>query len=65
MELTHQDLVEAFDRVCQQLEVIEDSVIYRDLNKSMFDIEEVLKVLGNLKSRVILDAHKKGILEWK
>lgn len=65
MELTHQDLVEAFDRVCQQLEVIEDSVIYRDLNKSMFDIEEVLKVLGNLKSRVVLDAHKKGILEWK
>ena len=31
----------------------------------MFDIEEVAKVLLSFKSKLIIDAHRKGILEWK
>ena len=65
MELTHQDLVEAFDRVLQQLEIIDDSAIFKGINTGMFDIEEVAKVLLSFKSKLINDAHKKGILEWK
>ena len=65
MELTHQDLVEAFERVLQQLEIIDDSTVFKGINTGMFDIEEVAKVLLSFKSKLIIDAHRKGILEWK
>ena len=65
MELTHQDLVEAFERVLQQLEIIDDSAIFKGINTGMFDIEEVAKVLLSFKSKLLVDAHKQGILEWK
>ena len=65
MELTHQDLVEALDRIIQQLEVFDDSSIVKSLNLGMFDPEELAKVLLTYKSKIVVDAHKKGILEWK
>ena len=65
MELTHQDLVEAFERVLQQLEIIDDSAIFKGINTGMFDIEEVTTVLLSFKSKLLVDAHRKGILEWK
>ena len=65
MELTHQDLVEAFDRVIQQLKVIDNSKIFTTLNVGMFDIEDAVRVLTGFKSKLIVDAHQKGILEWK
>jgi len=65
MELTHQDLVTAFDRVLQQLEIIDDSTVFKGINTGMFDIGEVTKVLLSFKSKLVVDAHKKGILEWK
>ena len=65
MELTHQDLVEAFDRLLQQLEIIDDSAIFKNINTSMFKIEDVANDLLSFKSRLIIDAHEKGILEWK
>lgn len=65
MELTHQDLVEAFDRVIQQLKVIDDSKIFTALNVGMFDIDDAVRVLTTFKGKLIVDAHQKGILEWK
>ena len=65
MELTHQDLVEAFDRVVHQLEIIDDSAIFKGINTGMFNIEEVTTVLLSFKSKLLVDAHRKGILEWK
>jgi hypothetical protein len=65
MELTHQDLVEAFDRVIQQLKVIDSSKIFTTLNVGMFDIEDAVRVLTGFKGKLIVDAHTKGILEWK
>ena len=65
MELTHQDLVEALDRIIQQLEVFDDSAIVKNLNLGMFDPEELAKVLLTYKSKIVVDAHRKGILEWK
>lgn len=65
MELTHQDLVEALDRMIQQLEVFDDAAIVKTLNLGMFDPEEMIKVLYTYKNKVIVDAHRKGVLEWK
>ena len=65
MELTHQDLVEAFDRVLQQLEIIDDSAIFKGINTGMDNIYEVAKVLLSFQRKLIIDAHRKGILEWK
>ncbi len=65
MELTHQDLVEAFDRVIQQLEIIDNSKIFTALNVGMFDIDDAVRVLTGFKAKLIVDAHQKGILEWK
>ena len=65
MELTHQDLVEAFDRVMKQLEIIDGSSVFKGINTGMFNIEEVTTVLLSFKSKLIVDAHRKGILEWK
>jgi hypothetical protein len=65
MELTHQDLVEAIDRMIQQLEVFDDAAIVKSLNLGMFDPEEMIKVLYTYKNKVIVDAHRKGVLEWK
>jgi len=31
----------------------------------MFDPEELAKVLLTYKSKIVVDAHRKGILEWK
>ena len=65
MELTHQDLVEAFDRVMKQLEIIDGSSVFKGINTGMFNIEEVTTVLLSFKSKLLVDAHKQGILEWK
>ena len=65
MELTHYDLVEAIDRIVQQLEVIDASAIFDRLNVGLFDPDEVIKVLTMYKNKVIVDAHQKGALEWK
>lgn len=65
MELTHQDLVEALDRIIRQLEIVDDSAIIKSLNLGMFDIDEMVKIVMLYKSKVIVDAHKKGVLEWK
>jgi hypothetical protein len=65
MELTHQDLVEALDRIIRQLEVIDNAAIMKSLNLGMFDIEEMIKLVILYKSKVVVDAHKKGVLEWK
>ena len=65
MELTHQDLVEALDRIVRQLEVIDNAAIMKSLNLGMFDIEEMIKLVVLYKSKVVVDAHKKGVLEWK
>lgn len=65
MELTHQDLVLAFDRVMEQLEIIDDSEVFKGINTGMFDIDEITKVLISFKSKVIIDAFRKGTLEWK
>jgi hypothetical protein len=65
MGLTHQDLVEAFDRVIQQLKVIDESTIFKNINVGMFDIEDALRVLSGFKGKLIVDAHQKGALEWK
>lgn len=65
MELTHQDLVEALDRIIRQLEVIDNAAIMKSLNLGMFDIEEMIKLVVLYKSKVVVDAHKQGVLEWK
>ncbi len=65
MELTHQDLILAFDRVMQQLEIIDDSAVFKTINTGMFDIDEMAKVLTSFKNKVLVDAFKKGTLEWK
>jgi len=65
MELTHQDLTESLDRIIQQLEIFDNSAIVKDLNLGIFDPEEVIKVLQMYKSKIVVDAHKKGVLEWK
>jgi hypothetical protein len=65
MELTHQDLVMAFDRIVEQLEAADKSAILRSLDLGMFDTEDLIRVLRGFKSRVIVDAHLKGVLEWK
>ncbi len=65
MELTHQDLVEALDRIVRQLEVIDNAAIMKSLNLGMFDIEEMIKLVVLYKSKVVVDAHKQGVLEWK
>lgn len=64
-ELTHQDLVEAFDHVVQQLEIIGDSAIFKNIDTGMFGFEEVAKDLLSFKRELIIDAQRKGILEWK
>jgi len=65
MELTHQDLVEALDRIIRQLEVLDNATIMKSLNLGMFDIEEMIKLVVLYKSKVVVDAHKQGVLEWK
>jgi len=65
MELTHQDLVEAFDRVIKQLEIVDKSKIFKAINVGMFDIDDAVRVLTGFKGKLIVDAHTKGILEWK
>lgn len=65
MELTHQDLTQAIDRIIQQLEVIDASAIFNTLNVGMFDVPEVTRVLNMYKTRILVDAHAKGALEWK
>ena len=65
MELTHQDLVEALDRIVRQLEVLDNSKIMSSLNLGMFDIDEMVKIAILYKSKVVVDAHKQGVLEWK
>lgn len=65
MELTHQDLAEAIDRVINQIRVVASSKIYIDLKKTMFDLDDIDNVLQNVKSRLVTDAYKKGVLEWK
>jgi hypothetical protein len=65
MELTHQDLVEALDRIIRQLEVLDNAAIMKSLNLGMFDIEEMIKIVVLYKSKVVVDAHKQGVLEWK
>jgi len=65
MELTHQDLAEAIDRVISQIRVVASSKIYMDLKKTMFDLDDIDNVLQNVKSRLVTDAYKKGVLEWK
>jgi hypothetical protein len=65
MELTHQDLVEALDRIARQLEVLDNAAIMKSLNLGMFDIEEMIKLVVLYKSKVVVDAHKQGVLEWK
>lgn len=65
MELTHQDLVEAFDRVIKQLEIVDKSKIFKAINVGMFDIDDAVRVLSGFKGKLIVDAHQKGILEWK
>lgn len=65
MELTHQDLVEAFDRVIKQLEIVDKSKIFKAINVGMFDIDDAVRVLTGFKGKLIVDAHAKGILEWK
>jgi hypothetical protein len=65
MELTHQDLVEALDRIVRQLEVLDNAAIMKSLNLGMFDIEEMIKLVVLYKSKVVVDAHKQGVLEWK
>jgi hypothetical protein len=65
MELTHQDLVEALDRIIRQLEVLDNAAIMKSLNLGMFDIEEMIKLVVLYKSKVVVDAHKQGVLEWK
>lgn len=65
MELTHQDLTESLDRIIQQLEIFDNSAIVKDLSLGIFDPEEVIKVLQMYKSKIVVDAHKKGVLEWK
>jgi len=65
MELTHQDLVEALDRIVRQLEVLDNAAIMKSLNLGMFDIEEMIKIVVLYKSKVVVDAHKQGVLEWK
>jgi hypothetical protein len=65
MELTHQDLILAFDRVIQQLTIIEESKVFSGINTGMFDIEEMTKVLISFKNKVVVDAYTKGTLEWK
>lgn len=65
MELTHYDLVEALDRIMQQLDVIDNSAIFSKLNVGLFDPDEVKKVLALYKNKVVVDAHQKGFLEWK
>jgi hypothetical protein len=37
----------------------------KNLNLGMFDPEELAKVLLTYKSKIVVDAHRKGILEWK
>jgi hypothetical protein len=65
MELTHQDLVEALDRIIRQLEVLDNAAIMKSLNLGMFDIDEMIKIVVLYKSKVVVDAHKQGVLEWK
>jgi hypothetical protein len=65
LELTHQDLAEAIDRVISQIRVVASSKIYMDLKKTMFDLDDIDNVLQNVKSRLVTDAYKKGVLEWK
>lgn len=65
MELTHQDLVEVLDRMIKQLEVFDEAAIVKSLNLGMFDPEAMIKVLYTYKNKVIVDAHRKGVLEWK
>jgi len=65
MELTHQDLAEALDRIIRQLEVLDNSKIMASLNLGMFDIEEMVKLVLLYKSKVVVDAHERGVLEWK
>jgi len=65
MELTHQDLAEALDRIVRQLEVLDNAAIMKSLNLGMFDIEEMIKLVVLYKSKVVVDAHKQGVLEWK
>jgi hypothetical protein len=65
MELTHQDLTESLDRIIKQLEIFDNSAIVKDLSLGIFDPEEVIKVLQMYKSKIVVDAHKKGVLEWK
>jgi len=65
MELTHQDLVEALDRIIRQLEVLDNAAIIKSLNLGLFDIEEMIKIVVLYKSKVVVDAHKQGVLEWK
>ena len=65
MELTHQDLVEAFDRVIKQLEIIDKSKIFKAINIGMFNIDDAVELLVGFKGKLIVDAHTKGILEWK
>ena len=65
MELTHQDLVEAFDRVIKQLEIVDKSKIFKAINVGMFNIDDAVELLIGFKAKLIVDAHQKGILEWK
>jgi hypothetical protein len=37
----------------------------KSLNLGMFDIEEMIKIVVLYKSKVVVDAHKQGVLEWK
>ncbi len=65
MELTHQDLILAFDRVMEQLEIIDESAVFKTINTGMFDIDEITKVLISFKNKVVVAAYIKGALEWK
>lgn len=63
-EHSHEDILELLKRIKRDVELVEESDVYKRVGTAAFDLKDVIRILDHYHGRIVVEAFKTGLLKW-